>query len=88
MPSKDVVEEGFAGKLDKLKEYIKNTCRPVFHPVGTAAMLPEEDGGVVDSKLKVYGTANLRVVRLFHNLSVYITECHVRRRLTCRLSLW
>lgn len=25
-------------------------------------MLPREDGGVVDSHLKVYGTANLRVV--------------------------
>ena len=74
MPSKDIVEEGFAGKLDKLKEYIKNTCRPVFHPVGTAAMLPEEDGGVVDSKLKVYGTANLRVVCQFHDLLVCFAE--------------
>ena len=25
-------------------------------------MLPREDGGVVDSKLKVYGTTNLRIV--------------------------
>jgi choline dehydrogenase-like flavoprotein len=25
-------------------------------------MLPKESGGVVDSKLKVYGTKNLRVV--------------------------
>lgn len=30
--------------------------------VGTAAMLPQELGGVVDPKLLVYGTANLRVV--------------------------
>jgi hypothetical protein len=25
-------------------------------------MLPKADGGVVDAKLKVYGTANVRVV--------------------------
>jgi choline dehydrogenase-like flavoprotein len=25
-------------------------------------MTPEEDGGVVDARLKVYGTANVRVV--------------------------
>ena len=25
-------------------------------------MLPREDGGVVDSRLKVYGTSNMRVV--------------------------
>jgi choline dehydrogenase-like flavoprotein len=34
----------------------------VYHPIGTAAMLPRSDGGVVDSSLKVYGTSNLRVV--------------------------
>ncbi|TEB12679.1 alcohol oxidase [Coprinellus micaceus] len=31
------------------------------HTVGSCSMLPREDGGVVDSKLKVYGTKNLRV---------------------------
>lgn len=29
---------------------------------GTAAMAPQEIGGVVDGELKVYGTTNLRVV--------------------------
>lgn len=32
--------------------------------VGTCAMLPREKQGVVDSKLKVYGTTNLRVADL------------------------
>ncbi|KJK66944.1 GMC oxidoreductase [Aspergillus parasiticus SU-1] len=32
------------------------------HSCGTAAMLPREQGGVVDQDLKVYGTKNLRVV--------------------------
>ncbi|KAK7052974.1 hypothetical protein VNI00_004294 [Paramarasmius palmivorus] len=45
-----------------LTEYVRNNALPVFHPVGTASMLPREDGGVVDSKLVVYGTSNLRVV--------------------------
>lgn len=34
----------------------------IYHPVGTCAMMPEEKGGVVDSRLKVYGTSGLRVV--------------------------
>ncbi|KAF9510521.1 GMC oxidoreductase [Hydnum rufescens UP504] len=47
---------------EAIREYVRNELQTVCHPVGTAAMLPREDGGVVDSKLKVYGTANLRVV--------------------------
>lgn len=43
--------------------YVRTFIGTVYHPVGTAAMLPREVGGVVDpSTLKVYGTANLRVV--------------------------
>jgi choline dehydrogenase-like flavoprotein len=34
----------------------------IYHPVGTAALLPEKDGGVVNSELKVYGVKGLRVV--------------------------
>ncbi|EEB90958.1 hypothetical protein MPER_10763, partial [Moniliophthora perniciosa FA553] len=45
-------------EVDRL---LKESCQR-FHPVGTAAMLPREVGGVVDSKLLVYGTSNLRVV--------------------------
>lgn len=48
--------------LDEIKEYCKEALCPIYHPVGTAAMLPKEDGGVVDSHLTVYGTKNLRVV--------------------------
>lgn len=45
-----------------LEEYVKANFSPVFHPIGTAAMLPRNAGGVVDANLKVYGTTNLRVV--------------------------
>ena len=41
---------------------MRNNSNIVYHPVGACAMLPKHDGGVVDSKLLVYGTSNLRVV--------------------------
>lgn len=34
----------------------------MIHAVGSSAMMSRELGGVVDSELKVYGTANVRVV--------------------------
>ncbi|PIL24202.1 hypothetical protein GSI_13955 [Ganoderma sinense ZZ0214-1] len=44
-------------------QYITANLSSIYHPVGTAAMLPQELGGVVDPKtLKVYGASNLRVV--------------------------
>ena len=45
--------------------YVRRKLSPVWHPVGTAAMLPREDGGVVDPRLVVYGTRNLRIVSRF-----------------------
>jgi choline dehydrogenase-like flavoprotein len=49
---------------EQIREWIKDSVQTMFHPIGTASMLPLEDGGVVDATLKVYGTANLRVVSL------------------------
>lgn len=43
-------------------EYAKNAVTTIWHPLGTCAMLPKEHGGVVDSKLKIYGVDRLRVV--------------------------
>ncbi|KAG8527402.1 uncharacterized protein KY384_007554 [Bacidia gigantensis] len=45
-----------------LNQVINNGLRTEFHPSGTLAMLPQEQGGVVNSHLLVYGTQNLRVV--------------------------
>lgn len=59
-PTKEVIAKGKEG----LKEYVRANCWSVYHPVGTASMLPKEDGGVVDASLKVYGTSNLRVADL------------------------
>ena len=45
-----------------LNKIIDDGIRTEFHPSGTCAMLPLEQGGVVDSHLRVWGTQNLRVV--------------------------
>ncbi|KAH6643240.1 glucose oxidase [Boeremia exigua] len=42
--------------------WLKATYRSNFHYIATAAMMPRELGGVVDSNLIVYGTSNIRVV--------------------------
>ncbi|RPA72823.1 glucose-methanol-choline oxidoreductase-like protein [Ascobolus immersus RN42] len=48
---------------EQIREWVRATAWPSFaHMSGTAAMLARTLGGVVDSKLKVYGTTNLRVV--------------------------
>lgn len=47
---------------DALNQVINNGIRTEFHPSGTCAMLPLEQGGVVDSHLRVWGTQNLRIV--------------------------
>ncbi|KAF5987491.1 alcohol oxidase [Fusarium bulbicola] len=59
----DEYEPGLDVKTDEqIKDYVLRTTLSIFHPSGTCAMLPKADGGVVDAKLKVYGTENLRVV--------------------------
>lgn len=47
---------------DDVRQWLTQNVRSDWHPVGTCAMLPQNLGGVVDSNLLVYGTANLRVV--------------------------
>ena len=41
---------------DEWNQWIENTVGTEFHPSGTCAMLPVEQGGVVGSDLRVYGT--------------------------------
>jgi choline dehydrogenase-like flavoprotein len=56
-----VVGEYWPGNVD-LQNYTKTTSVTEYHPIGTASMLPRNQGGVVDANLRVYGTTNLRVV--------------------------
>ena len=47
---------------DNVRDHVKNTMGVEFHPCGTCSMNPRHKGGVVDARLKVYGTSNLRVI--------------------------
>ncbi|KAH7375592.1 alcohol dehydrogenase [Plectosphaerella cucumerina] len=47
---------------DAIFEYVKANTIPNWHASGTVQMLPLEDGGVVDPRLKVYGIDSLRVI--------------------------
>ncbi|PCH42171.1 GMC oxidoreductase [Wolfiporia cocos MD-104 SS10] len=59
------IDPGASAKTDdELKEYLKNACSTCFHACGSASMLPRDKNGVVDPKLRVYGTKNLRVADL------------------------
>ena len=42
--------------------YVKSAFSANSHPLGTAAMMSKELGGVVDGRLRVYGTGNVRVI--------------------------
>ncbi|GAB1191601.1 hypothetical protein APSETT444_000781 [Aspergillus pseudonomiae] len=48
--------------LEAAKALLRASALTTHHSCGTAAMLPREQGGVVDQDLKVYGTKSLRVV--------------------------
>jgi len=47
---------------EEIVSFVKEHFGSTFHTVGSCSMLPREDGGVVDNKLKVYGTTNIRVM--------------------------
>ncbi|KZT01003.1 GMC oxidoreductase [Laetiporus sulphureus 93-53] len=46
---------------DDLEAWIKSNSFTEYHPSCSCAMLPEDQGGVVDSNLLVYGLTNVRV---------------------------
>lgn len=48
--------------LEAAREVVRARQISVFHVSSSAAMLPREAGGVVDSRLRVYGVKNLRCV--------------------------
>lgn len=70
-PLADLVDVEIEPGLDRLPEhasyedweyYVKQTFTSVWHPIATLAMMKQEFGGVVDSKLKIYGIQNVRAV--------------------------
>ncbi|EGP85428.1 uncharacterized protein MYCGRDRAFT_95038 [Zymoseptoria tritici IPO323] len=56
------VSPGPAVQSDEdILEYARTSIIPNWHASSTCRMLPKEKGGVVDNKLRVYGTKGLRV---------------------------
>lgn len=51
-----------ADDLETAREIVRQRQISVFHVAGSCAMRPKDQGGVVDERLRVYGTRNLRVV--------------------------
>ncbi|KAJ3855235.1 GMC oxidoreductase-domain-containing protein, partial [Lentinula lateritia] len=49
---------------EQIASWLKQNLSTGWHTVGTLSMLPKDRNGAVDSKLKVYGTKNIRVVDL------------------------
>ncbi|KAH8111183.1 glucose oxidase [Phellopilus nigrolimitatus] len=59
-------DNGFGGSDAAWHKWIQapspNGFSAVSHPIGTAALMRRDLGGVVDAKLRVYDTKNLRVI--------------------------
>lgn len=53
------------------------STRSCWHPLGSASMLPKEEGGVVDKDLIVYGTNNLRVVSVYYMVAILEADIRV-----------
>lgn len=48
--------------LDVAKQVVRDRLFTTFHPASTCSMMPQDLGGVVDDRMRVYGVRNLRVV--------------------------
>ncbi|KAJ7443915.1 hypothetical protein B0H11DRAFT_2090193 [Mycena galericulata] len=70
LPGAAVPDNAQGGTDADWQAWILETFRSVAHPLGTASMMRRELGGVVDAYLKVYDTANVRVV----DASVFPTQ--------------
>ncbi|THH29566.1 hypothetical protein EUX98_g4623 [Antrodiella citrinella] len=47
-----------------IDDWVADHVETTWHSLGTCAMKPREQGGVLDARLNVYGTTNLKVVDL------------------------
>ncbi|KAK4086528.1 aryl-alcohol dehydrogenase [Purpureocillium lilacinum] len=56
------IPEMRAESLDDAKEVVRRGQVSCYHPSGSCSMRPRDKGGVVDTRLRVYGTKGLRVV--------------------------
>ncbi|KAJ6460493.1 methanol oxidase [Mycena vitilis] len=49
---------------EAIDDWIADHVETTWHSLGTCAMKPKEQGGVVDARLNVFGTENLKVIDL------------------------
>ncbi|KAK4543882.1 hypothetical protein LTR36_004656 [Oleoguttula mirabilis] len=59
MPGNSVGEDA---SFDEWEGWVKQTFTSVWHYIATLAMMKEEYGGVVDSRMKIYGIENVRAI--------------------------
>lgn len=60
---KRVVPIEYSAEDDEtIRNFIRERVHTTWHSLGTCAMKPREQGGVVDSDLNVYGVSNLKIV--------------------------
>lgn len=57
-----ITQDSNFGSDEAWKKYILDNFESVWHPIGTAAMLPESSGGVVDSNFKVHNIENVYII--------------------------
>ncbi|EKC99710.1 hypothetical protein A1Q2_06020 [Trichosporon asahii var. asahii CBS 8904] len=57
----EVGRDGSKGPTDDQGWFAYNG-KTEYHPLGSCSMLPEDQGGVVDTNLKVHGISNVRVI--------------------------
>ncbi|KAJ7581523.1 hypothetical protein C8J56DRAFT_960284 [Mycena floridula] len=61
---------------EEIASWLLQTFGTTWHTNGTCSLLPRSKGGVVDNKLQVYGTKNLRVVDV--SIVPLQTSCHTQ----------
>ncbi|KAF2130294.1 GMC oxidoreductase [Dothidotthia symphoricarpi CBS 119687] len=62
--------------------YVRENVFTFYHPMGSCAMLPRGEGGVVDPQLRVYGVGGLRVVDA--SVIPVILSAHVQTAMIAR----
>ena len=64
---------------DELRELVKNRVETLYHPTSTCRMAPLDQGGVVDSHMRVYGIDGLRICDA--SIFPFIVSGHTVRRI-------
>jgi choline dehydrogenase-like flavoprotein len=64
-------EEYEPGDTKNVEVWAREVAASDNHVVGSLAMMPKELGGVVDTRMRMYGIENVRVVGAFFFLSFF-----------------